>query len=146
MQTALNCTSVHVKSLSRNTFYPAGVGLNRSSHGLNVFVKAGLSWLRVGWPPLTRGLKGWISENFHLLSGIIQEGKMRTLRRYKLAKLVYGCRIQINKIMTRAKKFGVSGASGETIIGIRQINQANMHQQGITTLQISRLSITYSCL
>lgn len=73
--------------------------------------------------------------------------KMRTLSRYKLAQLVDGCRIQINKLMrTSAKKFSVSVASRESIIGISQINQANMHQQGISTLQISRLSITYSCL
>lgn len=58
-------TSVHMKALSQNTFYPpegSGVGLNRSSqselNGLNVFVKVGLNWLSVGCPPLTRGLKG----------------------------------------------------------------------------------------
>lgn len=47
---------------------------------------------------------------------------MRTLSGYKLAQLVDGCRRQINKIMTSAKKFSVLGASRENIIEISQIN------------------------
>lgn len=47
---------------------------------------------------------------------------MRTLSGYKLTQLVDGCRTQINKIMTSAKKFSVSAASRENITVISQIN------------------------
>lgn len=64
---------------------------------------------------------------------------MRTLSRYKLAQLVAGCRMQINKIKrTNTKKSSVLVASRENIIGISQINQENVHQQGISSLQIPR--------
>ena len=147
-QTAMNYTSAHTKALS--PLGSSGGGLNRSSQykleGLHTFVKAGLSqyWVwAVVLLPFTRRLEGCISENFHSLPGIIQEGKMRTLSRYKLAQLVAGCRIQISKLMrTNAKKWSVSVALRQNIIGISQINQASMLQQDISSLQISRLWIT----
>lgn len=128
----------------------SGVGLSRSSpsklEGLHAFMKAGLSWYWA-WAvllfPFIRGLEGWTSENFHPPPGITQEGKTKTLSRYKLVQLVDGCRIQINELMrTNAEKWSVSVASRENIIGISQINQANMHQQDISGLRISILWIT----
>lgn len=65
---------------------------------------------------------------------------MRTLSRYKLVQLVAGCGIQINELMRiNAEKRSVSVASRENITWISQINQANMHQQDISSLQISIL-------
>lgn len=127
------------------TFYPPGssaVGLDRSSQseleGLHAFVKAGLSrywvWAVLLLFPFTRGLEGWIWK-FPFSPRNNSGRELGTNWHSWWLDAEYKSTNQWEQMLRRSVLV-------DSRLNISQINQANTRQQGISSLQISRLWIT----